>query len=49
VLQVEDFFEVRASGDGEVWQLVLAGELDLASAEVLSARCAVSRQPITNG
>jgi hypothetical protein len=35
MLRVEDFFEVRASTDGEVWRLGLAGELDLASAEVL--------------
>jgi len=46
VLQVEDFFEVSASGDGEVWKLVLAGELDLASAEVLMR--AVRRIPATN-
>jgi anti-anti-sigma factor len=46
VLQVEDFFEVSASGDGEVWTLVLAGELDLASAEVLMRE--VRRIPATN-
>jgi anti-anti-sigma factor len=46
VLQVEDFFEVTASGDGEVWKLVLAGELDLASADVLMRE--VRRIPATN-
>ena len=35
MLRVEDVFEVRASTEGDVWRLHLAGELDLASAEVL--------------
>jgi anti-anti-sigma factor len=35
VLRVEDFFQIGASTDGDVWRLELAGELDLASAEVL--------------
>jgi anti-anti-sigma factor len=35
MLRVEDFFEVRACTEGDVWRLGLAGELDLASAEVL--------------
>ena len=35
MLRVEDFFEVGASTEGDVWRLQIAGELDLASAEVL--------------
>jgi len=45
VLRVEDFFEIGASTDGDAWRLGLAGELDLASGEVLMSE--VRRLPIS--
>ena len=33
MLRVEDFFEVRAATEGDVWRLDVVGELDLAAAQ----------------